>query len=336
MPYGNKLLSIDQLLAAWQNRNQMENNSSQTAMQQKLAEKQLEAQDLANKKAALEMDLITSPFNIQRERWAGSGNANTPGVDKAISDNQKMQKLSMLTGKNMPNMGITGYGGGWGDRGHGDGGGEIQRPAPGGYEYYGPDHSKEPTTVEAATQLGNIMREGVPQQAPTIADLMAEEQGNVAGMQSLVNQAGNRGLGDKVAGAGLTDNMEPTKLDQSQKMVDINTQFDTWMKSGSTVPPKEWPEEMRNTAANLRAEEKRKADDAKGRTERRKSEQSELSTYQNKLYSNPDWKSKDDPIPQEIKAKIKQVLPGFVRAARSKNPPQEPDIQNLIDSFKEK
>ena len=104
MPYGNKLLSIDQLLAAWQNRNQMENNSSQTAMQQKLAEKQLEAQDLANKKAALEMDLITSPFNIQRERWAGSGNANTPGVDKAISDNQKMQKLSMLTGKNMPNI----------------------------------------------------------------------------------------------------------------------------------------------------------------------------------------------------------------------------------------
>ena len=338
MAYGNKLLSIDALLAAWQNRNQMEGNSAQNAMQQKLAEQQLEAQDLANKKSELELSLLTSPFNIPRESWAGSGNANTPGTDKAISDNLKMQKLSMLTGKSMPNMGITGYGG---HGGYGGGGRDDTQPAAtGGMNYYGPDHSVAPNTVEAATALGNVMGAGIPKQEPTIADLLADEQANVAGMNSLINQATNKGLGDKVSNADLISNMEPTKMAQAQTMRSINTDIDTWIKSGSNTPPKEWDEEMRNAAVTQKREmenaRKLKEDASKTRVGNREAGQKELSGYFNKLYSSPDWKDMDDPMPAKLKEQIKKVLPGFVKAAKSKNPPQEPDIQNLIDSFKGK
>jgi hypothetical protein len=117
MAYVDKILSMDQLLAAWQNRNQRE---AQSAMQQKMAEQQMTAQELENKKAEMELSLLNSPYNIQREHWAGSGNANTPGTDKYISDNQKMQKLAMLTGHDMPSQGIHGWGGG---------GNEIAQPS---------------------------------------------------------------------------------------------------------------------------------------------------------------------------------------------------------------
>ncbi len=282
MAYGSKLLSIDQLLAAWQNRNMQEGNRGQMAMQQKAAEQQIEAQKLANDKAKLEMSLLTSPFNIPRESWAGSGNANTPGLDKYISDNQKMQKLSMLTGKNMPNQGISGYGGGGYGRG---GGGAEEPPAQPRYSYEGPDHSQAPDTVTAATQLGNIMRGGVPQQEPTIAELLAQEQGNVAGMNSLIGQAQNKGLGDKVSGEDLTGGMRPvgTALNELSDQKKIGSDL---FLSGGQMP--------KNLSAQEQLDLRKKKKSIEESAAKKKVDQGEIKRYQGKMQGSIYWQGLTD------------------------------------------
>jgi len=319
MAYGNKLLSIDALLAAWQNRNQMENNSTQTAMQRKLAEQQVESQDLANKKSELELSLLTSPYNIPRESWAGSGNANTPGTDKAISDNLKMQKLSMLTGKNMPNMGITGYGG---HGGYGGGGRDDTQPAAtGGMSYYGPDHSQAPNTVEAATMLGNVMGGGIPKQEPTIADLLADEQANVAGMNSLINQATNRGLGDKVSSMGLTNGMTPVTEFIGNVDSDKKAQSDLFL-AGGPMPKNLTPKEE----IDLRTK-KTKIESGNKTTE---TKNKKISAMWNKLYAEPEWLAvKDNPaLVKELESK----LPSLIEWADTKKRPLNPQqiFTNLI------
>lgn len=317
MSYGNKLLSIDQLLAAWQNRNQMENNSTQTAMQQKLAQQQIEAQDLANKKSELELSLLTSPFNIPRESWAGSGNANTPGTDKAISDNLKMQKLSMLTGKNMPNQGISGYGG-YGGRGGGERD-DGQPAATGGMSYYGPDHSVAPNTVEAATALGNIMSAGVPKQEPTIADLLADEQANVAGMESLANQAGNRGI--NLTGAGLSGGMNPVTQAVSDANATKKTESNSFL-AGGPMPKNLTPEEE----LNLRNQKNKMESGSKAK----ESKDKKISETWNKLYSEPEWLVvKDDPV---LLKELESKLPGLVEYANKRKRPLDPKLifANLI------
>jgi hypothetical protein len=95
MAYGNKLLSIDALLAAWQNRNQMENNSTQTAMQQKLAEKQLEAQQIANEQAE---------WNLLKEK--------SPSIVTGKPQNELTGEYGLSVGKNRFLKDMPGYIGG--------------------------------------------------------------------------------------------------------------------------------------------------------------------------------------------------------------------------------
>jgi hypothetical protein len=160
MAYGNKLLSIDALLAAWQNRNQMEGNSAQNAMQQKMVEKQLEAQQLANEQAKWNLlkektrptmtvpssGLSGMPHKIFLDEAAGY----IGGVSPTDTFNQWNQNFRQ-------GMASGGGGGGYGGRGRGE---EQQSQSESPYNYEGPDHSIQKDSVGIASRLAELYGRG--------------------------------------------------------------------------------------------------------------------------------------------------------------------------------
>jgi len=170
------------LLAAWQSRFQREQqgeadqaNAGQRRIQEQMAAEQLKSLQAANKKSQLEMDLMTSPFNVQDFSRPGS---SSPGIgyDKYASDQEKLRTLSMLTGNPMPSQGIRGgYGGGGGSESMS---GENE---PGSYNTYGQNEAtRQGELSQANTDLAEAQAKGAGLKASgygsATADLMAQQQ----------------------------------------------------------------------------------------------------------------------------------------------------------------
>lgn len=327
-----KLQPID-LLAALQARRQFEESqrgNAERERQQQLQNELLKQQIQKNEDVrGLALGQGGFPYT------SAMSNSASIGYPEYRLNQERQLALSQLTGQPLPNQGITGYGGG--GRYGGMGGGQ-DAVAPSGMNYIGPDHSAAPDVATAAQNLGNVMA-GVREPGPSpITDLLAAEQGNVAGVNSLVNQAINRGLGEKFTGADMTEGMTPTADKLKRDSLGWNEKIDTWMKSGSTVPPSAWPEEIRNTAANIKTQQKeytgKKEKEANLRGDRRKDESETLAKYQRELFSLPEWRgtSNIEAMPQDVKNQVLMVLPGFIMAARNRG--QEPDIRSLIEKMK--
>jgi len=198
----NRLQLVDLLGAA-----QLANQKRQQQVVEQQAAEQAKLQAELMKQQLKEQEMKTGLIAGPLSGWtpAQSPYSNfSPGYDVYKQQQDRNLAISQLTGKPLPNMGISGgySGGGGGGRGGsgGGGGGNTGGSATenssggkvevssGGLGYIGPDHSAAPTTVEAANNLGKVMA-GVREPGPSsIADMLATEQGNQAGMGSLVNQ----------------------------------------------------------------------------------------------------------------------------------------------------
>jgi len=181
------------MLGLLQSKRNMENatkDEDANRLQRELMSQQVQAAKNANRESQLKYDLLTSPFNTQNFGRTGAESPYSMGYDKFASDRAAENKLGQMTGNFVPQakLGGGGYGGGYG------GGGE-QQAAPSGMEYVGPDHSQAPSVVDAANNLGQVFRPdggAAPSSPVTIQDLLAEEQMNKQGFQSLADQSGGK------------------------------------------------------------------------------------------------------------------------------------------------
>lgn len=228
-------------------------------------------------------------------------------------------------------------GGGGGGRG-GSGYDAAPQQAANPYSYIGPDHSAAPTAEQAAVNLGNLMKDvRTPGVAPgtTVAEQISGEQSNVDSMKNLLGQAGimeNTG--------SFTEGMLPTQDALNKDLDKLNSEYNTWINTGSTTPPKHWPQEVREGAAQAKESQKdlefKKKEEADARIKRREKEAQEKRKYYKELYSLPEWRGNENtgvaPIPENIKTEIERILPGFILAAENKG--RVPDLRSLINSFK--
>ena len=308
------------LLAAWQSRFQRERqgeadqaNAGQRKIQEQMAAEQLKSLQEENKKAELIRSLLTSTTN---RPGTPSDSVYSQGFGNFWNRERDLEDLSMLTGNKMPPRGL----GGGGRGGGGGGGGGSEQPvtapgsnyAPGQLEEmnaindYQPQQAK-PQVADVASLLGQIYRPGGGEQAPApIADQLADEQQNQAGFQSLIDQSGGK------IPQGMMGGTSPVQSS-------INSEV-----------------QANALAEKMKAQPKIKAEAADKRIKGREQEQKELEKYQTQLYKSKEWRGGTDvpAIPDEVKREIIKLLPGFILAAKNRG--QAPDIQSLIDNFKQK
>jgi hypothetical protein len=299
MAYTEKLLPVEALLGMWQQRRAQEtdNSNSMTPIQEAMAKEQLKSMQEKNKMAELTRGLLTpgaknpvmdSPY--------------TQGFPAYQQEQDRIKNAALATGQSLPNQGFSG--GGYG------GGGESQ-PIPAqesGMTYTGPDHSQN-STVDIANALGALYNRETPPQEITGA--LGDEQQNVSGLQSLINQSGGKIPQEMMGGTAPV-----------QRAVNMATD--------------------RETADKLIAAKgdvlKIKKDEATSRIKSRQNEADEIKKYSAEIYKSDYWKGSKDgsikPMLEGIKKEILQVLPGFIAAARNRG--LAPDIQTLINGIVEK
>jgi len=215
----------------------------------------------------------------------------------------------------------SGGGGGYGGRG-GMGGGEPQEQAS-PYSYEGPDHSKASDSVSVANQLAKLYGRNGGASAPQadlsnpneLANAIRTEQENVGGMQSLISQA--KGKGKDLSGSNLTSDMTPVTDEAGKQANKLNSEYNTWMNSGSTIPPKEWPQEMRERGA---AEKAKLKDNTAGQQKK------EMDTYYNKLYSSNEFKNAG-----ENKKKMEDEYSKYIKWALETK--RRPNLPSFFDMF---
>jgi hypothetical protein len=200
-----KLQPID-LLAALQARRQFEESqrgNAERERQQQLQNELLKQQIQKNEDVrGLALGQGGFPYT------SAMSNSASIGYPEYRLNQERQLALSQLTGQPLPNQGITGYGGG--GRYGGMGGGQ-DAVAPSGMNYIGPDHSAAPDVTTAAQNLGNVMA-GVREPGPSsITDLLAAEQGNQAGMGSLVNQFESKNVPYYLADSGMQGKIESVR-----------------------------------------------------------------------------------------------------------------------------
>jgi len=211
-----KLQMID-LIGALQAKRQQE----QAEEDRKRKELENEMMELANKANKHKQGLIE---NITAYKGPGSGLNEPLGWAKYERERNVDKALSAITGNPLPNVGIRGLGGG-------GGGGPQQDPysnyAPGQLDQmnaineYQPQQAK-PQAADIATLLGQLYRPGggeqAPPQAPSLYEKLGEEEGNVAGLNSLLTQAAAKGQlkpgdhSDVLAGASPTTFAADTEM----------------------------------------------------------------------------------------------------------------------------
>lgn len=324
----NSLMNISPqaLMAALQMKQQKERGGMQDgvqsgklkAIQEQLAQQQLKSAQEANKMAELRRGMLT-PTGVP----GATDSPYSQGYPDYAKAQEKDKLLSLMNGgKAYTGIGDFGTGGGGG---YGGGGGgnlsyadqmEKRQAEQSAHqlalnEGFNPTQPK-PDTITAANALGNLYRPGgqdVPQTPMTPQELLAQEQSNTAGYQSLLNQkGGNTPQTNANIMAGTTPVQDADKADRAKKAMEINT----WLNTGSTVPPSEWSPEMRNTAAEIKSQREKdsatKKTEATTRIDNRKTEKTGMNKYEAELYKDPHWtaKEKDGGIPAQEKENIKQ------------------------------
>jgi len=365
----SKIQLVDLLSAAEfaRNKKRQEEDAKRQALQNQLIQQQIEAAKWQNLKDK-ERPTMTLPAGpglggMREKRFLDEQAGYISGVSPTDTFNQWNQNMrqAMASG---------------GGRGGGGGGGEdLGNTHSDPYSNYTPNQLAELNAINeyqpqknvksggdislerAANNLGALFRPPVTQldgkkgvglppspdtsNPQTLAGLLADEAGNIGGMNSLVGQAISKGKGNKLTGFNASEGMTPIRNQVEKTGKDWDAKINTWMNTGSAVPPDDWPEDVRNKAANMKTQTeqtgkiKTKAAEDRGAT--RVAEQKDIEKYTNELYKNPYWTGGKlngevvEKMPENIKKEIKRVLPGFILAAKNKN--TVPDIQSLIDSF---
>jgi hypothetical protein len=209
-------------------------------------------------------------------------------------------------------MGITGYGGGGG---RGSFGGEEQAASAPTMEYYGPDHSKAPDVATAASKLAELYQ-GAPQTDMSdpneLLKKVNDEAGNVSGMQSLINQGSAKGknMGGMVAEEG----MQPVTGAVNNEAAKWGREVDTWLNTGSTVPPSTWPAHVRSAAAA----ERKARDDAANTQKGADKIAGERNQYLDNLYSSKEFKGAGE-NQGEMESKFKEYVDWAIKTKRRPN-----------------
>lgn len=154
-------------------------------MQKAMMQEQLKAMQGKNKMADLQYGLLTSPFNRPNTPL---DTGYSPGMGNYMNRQQDLQNLSMITGNQMPSMGIRSQD--WG------GGRSVEQPAPAPSAPAEWQGSGKPTSVDIAQQLGALYgpRGGsgtlvAQPQGPSLYEGLIEEEKNRRGLESLTDQA---------------------------------------------------------------------------------------------------------------------------------------------------
>ncbi len=342
---GNYPLGVNDLLAAMQFRRQKEQQDEgmndpfvikQKLIAERMAEEQLKAAQEANKMAEMKRSMLT-PTGMP----AATDSPYTRGYP-AFAKAQEIERLLTLMNGGQP-------------RGGGGGGGEEPSYA---------QQMEARTNKQAADQLAlnesfnppkpdpydtfmqttqEMKTQGQPSgggnnQPTTVAELLADEQSNTAGYGGLLNQAKGKPKSPLYGSAltptttqdimtGTTPVQDTVNKENKAKVMDLQT----WLNTGSTVPPKEWTPEMRSTAADIKSQEEKdlaiKKEDTKTRIDNRKNQKTEINKYEADLYKNPLWKE----VPANERADIKEKYMAFVKWVIKNN--GVPDTQSFLDKL---
>jgi len=325
MAYGEKLQLID-MLAAMEMKQRSENESENRAAQAKLLAEQTKSMQEANKLAELKRSMLT-PTGMPNAK----DSVYSIGYPEYAKRQEKMQLLSQMTGSPLPSHGFRGGGGGYGRGGDDRGQEQPVNPYPDGVRGTGPD------SAQAAAALGEIYRPGgqEPTQAPmSIAELLADERGNVAGGQSLIDQRNTMG-GTPVASPTWETPVQGAVNDENQ-LKDTITQ--TFLNQGGTsVPPKQLSPEEQLAAVNAKnaQREKERAMElgSKNRSAARKREDDEFKTYQNKVYSDKYFQELDADAQEKILALIHHKTRQAIKKNMAVNIPAI--LKTYIDGYGE-
>ena len=297
MAYGEKLQLID-MLAAMEMKQRSENESENRAAQAKLLAEQTKSMQEANKLAELKRSMLT-PTGMPNAK----DSVYSIGYPEYAKRQEKMQLLSQMTGSPLPSHGFRGGGGGYGRGGDDRGQEQPVNPYPDGVRGTGPD------SAQAAAALGEIYRPGgqEPTQAPmSIAELLADERGNVAGGQSLIDQRNTMG-GTPVA--------SPT----------WETPVQNTINQENATAQEQWKaEELKNAMKTKPAE-------AKNRVAGRKNEATAVLNYEKQLLKDKRWLDRENPIPEEIKKEMRPLWRAFAMSAYRKG--VAPDIESFFKNF---
>ena len=305
MAYGEKLQLIDMLAAMEMgNQNNARRQQQENEMRQMQMQRQWQKEDQLKRDLALSNASMVVPGGFASAALPRMGEQvllrDTPGYITGTPP-ETVFKEKMATGRAA--MGAMSGGGGYG-RGRGGGGqGQPTNPYPDGVRGTGPD------SAQAAAALGEIYRPGgqEPTQAPmSIAELLADERGNVAGGQSLIDQRNTMG-GTPVA--------SPT----------WETPVQNTINQENATAQEQWKaEELKNAMKTKPAE-------AKNRVAGRKNEATAVLNYEKQLLKDKRWLDRENPIPEEIKKEMRPLWRAFAMSAYRKG--VAPDIESFFKNF---
>lgn len=349
MAFNEGLKQKIDLLGALEARRRMEQIGANDDLQRRLMQEQLKAAEFQNMKAR-EVPTMTVPSSGLTGMPTKKFLHEMPGYISGVDPTEVFKEWNQNFRQGMASGGGRGGGGG-------GGGDDPANTHSDPYSNYTPNQLKELNAINdyqpqqkktgkdsatIATELAKLYGRGgdgagqgatIPSDPLELKRTLADEAANVGSMQSLINQGKAKGFGGKLGDMNPAEGMQPVTGAVNKEADKWNREVDTWLNTGSTVPPSTWPDHIRNAAANERtqrdAETKAKAGAATSRIKGREQESASLKNLQKQLYSQPEWK--DPEIDDEVKREIKEVLPGFIRGAIARN--EEPDIRELIDGI---
>lgn len=294
MAYGEKLLNVSDLLAAWQNRAAREDvgrkiktydERMQSQIQVDMAKEQLKREKMIND--------LAKPRPQPLVLWG-----NSIGYEDWAAAKDKDRAIAQLQGHKPPTTNFYGGGGGGGSGGggggRGEGGGATESVSDGQvtvqsgpYGYAGPADKGNDVAEASDFFQKNYNFENPPQ---TMADLLAEEQNNMGGIRSIINQ--KYGMPSPETIERLMPNERPIQSGIEKAAADKELSLQAAAagapKTGLGLEPKDYV-----TLGNRNTEQ---------------GKQKEEESLQNKIYSTPEFLDATDEIKEKIFKELHEMV----------------------------